>query len=178
MTTTEEHPVDAGASVPRPEVAAVVDSFVTLMRSFVRVRARLMASAEREVEWSAQVLLRALSVGPMRASTLAERVDVDPSTVSRQVAALVKDGLIERRADPEDGRATLLVVTGKGAEAIREHDDIRLQYFNRMLENWSDRDLQRFAILLERFTNDYDCANGELIVTRGAADPNRIEGTP
>ena len=32
------------------------------------------------------------------------------SRISRQVAALVKAGLIERQADPEDGRASLLAV--------------------------------------------------------------------
>ena len=42
---------------------------------------------------------------------LAAAVHSDPSTVSRQVAALVRAGLIERQADPEDGRASVLVPT-------------------------------------------------------------------
>ena len=49
--------------------------------------------------------------GPLRAGALADCLQSDPSTVSRQVAALVKDGLLERRADPDDGRASLLVLT-------------------------------------------------------------------
>jgi DNA-binding MarR family transcriptional regulator len=147
------------------------------MRTFVRVRAKLMASADREMEWSSYVLLRALSYGgPMRASTLAERVEADPSTVSRQVATLVRDGLVERRADPEDGRATLLVVTAQGEDVIGQHDQVRLQVFSRMLADWSDRDLQRFATLLERFTDDFVCVNSDLLAQRGAPETNRIEG--
>ena len=67
--------------------------------------------------------------GPMRAGALAECLQSDPSTVSRQVAALVKDGLLERRADPADGRASLLVLTAKADAVLAEHDRIRLDYF-------------------------------------------------
>jgi DNA-binding MarR family transcriptional regulator len=168
MTTSKAAPL-------RAEVAAVADNFVELMRSFTRARARLLAAAEHDVEWSAQVLLRALSMdGPMRAGALAERVASDPSTVSRQVAALVRDGLVERRADPVDGRAALLVPTEKADAVLREHEDLRQQHFGRMLENWSDRDLQRFAALLERFTCDFEAANHDWLMDRVTPE-NRIE---
>src|SRR5581483_774589 len=93
--------------------------------------------------------------GPMRASALAECLRSDPSTISRQVAALVKDGLLERRADPEDGRASLLVPTPKAQAVLADHDEIRIEHFTRMLSGWSDEDLRSFAELLRRFTNDY-----------------------
>src|SRR5690349_22300310 len=49
---------------------------------------------------SAIVLLKNLvAMGPSRSSALAAAVHSDPSTISRQVAALVRDGLVERRAD-------------------------------------------------------------------------------
>jgi DNA-binding MarR family transcriptional regulator len=162
---------------PRAEVAAVADTIVELMRSFTRVRSRLLAAAEHDVEWSAHVLLRALAMdGPMRAGALAERVASDPSTVSRQVAALVKEGLIERRADPVDGRAALLVPTEKADAVIREHSQLRMQHFAGMLEEWSDRDLQRFAALLERFTRDYENSNKDWLIERVAPKPNATEG--
>ena len=64
------------------------------------------------VDRSTIFLLKALAMhGPRRSSELAAAVHSDPSTVSRQVAALVRDGLIERQADPEDGRASVLVPT-------------------------------------------------------------------
>jgi len=159
MTTTE---TAAAPSLDerRADVADVADTFVDLARTFTRARARLMAKAQHDVEWSSHVILKALSLeGPMRASELAERIDSDPSTVSRQVAALVKDGFIERQSDPEDGRASLLVPTPKADVVLSEHNDIRLNHFDHMLSDWNERDLRRFAALLRRFTHDFTIAN-------------------
>jgi DNA-binding MarR family transcriptional regulator len=162
----------------RAHVADVADRFLTLMRSFTRVRARLLAAAAHDVEWSAHVVLKSLATaGPIRSSELAERIESDPSTVSRQVAALVKDGLIERRADPADGRACLLVPTAKGEAVLSEHNAIRMQHFTGMLEDWSDADLRTFAALLQRFTDDFDNANHDWLseqfaATRASAERN------
>jgi DNA-binding MarR family transcriptional regulator len=143
-----------------PAITAVADNFAALMRSFGRARARLLAAAENDVEWSAHVLLRALANdGPMRAGALASAVQSDPSTVSRQVAALVKEGLLERQADPADGRASLLVPTPRAYDVLAEHEQIRLRHFEQMLEDWSARDLHTFSTLLDRFTSDFDAAN-------------------
>jgi|SRR5579859_68650 len=152
------------------DVAAVADTFVALMRTFIRTRSKVLAAAQHDVEWSAHLLLRELSIGgPMRASALAEAVESDPSTVSRQVAALVRDGLIERRADPEDGRASLLVLTPKADKILRAQNDVRVQHFNHMLADWSARDLRRFAALLERFTTAYDQATTQMLIDKVVA---------
>src|SRR3954452_21611677 len=105
---------------PSPEIAALVESFVSLMRSFGKARARMIAAAEHDVEWSAYLLLRCIanSGAPMRAAELADTLRSDPSTVSRQVAALVRAGYLERRADPADGRASLLVVTPRARDLL------------------------------------------------------------
>jgi len=84
------------------DVVAVADNVTQLMRSFARTRARVLDAAAHDVEWTAQMVLKCLAnEGPMRSSAIAEHVRADPSTVSRQVAALVKEGLVERTADPE-----------------------------------------------------------------------------
>ena len=175
MTTPATTDVDADARLA--EVAEVADTFVGLARSFTRARARLLAAAAHDVEWSAHVILKVLATdGPMRASALAERIESDPSTVSRQVAGLVKEGLVERRADPIDGRAALLVPTERADAVLREHDEIRLQHFDRMLSDWTERDLHRFAAYLARFTRDFDSVNDNWINERvaQAAAPERL----
>jgi len=96
---------------------------------------------------------------PLRSSALAERIESDPSTVSRQVAALVKDGLLERRADPVDGRASLLVPTAQGEVVLAEHHQLRVRHFSRMLSTWSEADVRSFATLFQRFTDDFENAN-------------------
>jgi DNA-binding MarR family transcriptional regulator len=159
------------ARVGHPDVAAVADTFIALMRSFNKARARLVAAAEHDVEWSSHLLLKCIadSEGPTRAGTLADFLQSDPSTVSRQVAALVKEGYLERRADPDDGRASLLVLTGKAEDLLAQHDQIRLEHFARVLDGWSEAEIRRFATQLDRFTKAYEAANTDWIAERIAA---------
>ena len=62
------------------------------------------------------------------AKELAEHSGLDPSTVSRAVAALVAHGLVERRADQADKRASLLAITDAGRAALADaqhwYDDL------------------------------------------------------
>jgi len=137
-------------------IAQLADNIGRLMRSVGRAKAQF-AAAQRDVEWSTHLLLANVVVeGPLRAGALAELVQSDPSTVSRQVAALVKDGLIERRADPVDGRASLLAATPLGESVFRAHKVVRNAHFQRMLTNWSEQDCRQFAILLQRFTAAFE----------------------
>jgi DNA-binding MarR family transcriptional regulator len=157
----------ATAAPAQDEVAAVADTFVRLMRSFGKARARILAAAEHDVEWSSHILLKYLATeGPMRAGALAEVMQSDPSTVSRQVAALVKDGLLERRADPADGRASILILTEKAEAVLAEHDRIRLEFFASLLDGWSPADVHRFAKLLDRFTAAHEASSAKWINER------------
>lgn len=156
------------STVAGDDVVAVAESVARLVRAFGRNRVRMLAAAAHDVEWSAHILLKCLAnEGPLRLSTVAEHVHADPSTVSRQVAALVKEGLVERRADPEDGRATLLVLTERADAVLRAHDKTRNDYFADMLADWSERELRQFAGLLGRFTHDYEAATTEWLSGHG-----------
>lgn len=161
-----------------PDVAGLSDAVVRFMRSAGRARAKMLAAAVHDVEWSAHVLLKCLdSEGAMRAGSLAECVSSDPSTVSRQVASLVKLGLLERRADPDDGRASLLVVTDRGKAVLAEHDRIRLVFFADMISDWDASDVQTFTRLLERFTDDYNQIDHERVREQISASTRRPEGS-
>jgi DNA-binding MarR family transcriptional regulator len=156
----------------RDQVATVADNIVALMCSLGRAKTRMMTRGPDDVEWSAQVLLRRLARrGPMRASELAGWLHADPSTVSRQVAALVRAGLLERRADPEDGRASILALTPKADDLVAAHEQRRAEHFAALLAGWSGDDLTRFAELLARFTADYEKAG-----LHDDADPVPAEG--
>lgn len=157
-------PDDADISAQLIETA---DSFVALMRTFNRARTQMLAAAAHDVEWSAHVVLKCLQAeGAIRAGSLAEILRSDPSTVSRQVAALVKEGLLERRADPDDGRASLLALTDKGVAVLADHDRIRLRYFAAMLADWDDTDLRQFSGLLARFTDNFNDMNHEWVAAQ------------
>lgn len=55
---------------------------------------------------------------------LAEIEHVNPTMLSRIVGALVDDGLLRRRPDPDDRRAGLVEVTPQGR---RTHDRLRAE---------------------------------------------------
>lgn len=136
--------------------ARVGDAMMALGRQWAAVASQL---SKVGIDKTSMTLLGALtSIGPVRSNVLAEAVYSDPSTISRQVAALVRDGLIERRADPGDGRASLLAVTDKGRELLESRHRQRSCSLARMLAHWPDGDLEQFAELLERFVADHERA--------------------
>jgi DNA-binding MarR family transcriptional regulator len=164
----------AKPAAPSADVAAVADSVIELLRTFGKARARMLAAAAHDVEWSAQMVLKCIAgEGQLRASDVAEHLRSDPSTVSRQVAALVKDGLLERRSDPADGRASLLALTAKADAVLAEHDQIRLEHFAHVLDGWDETDLRHFATMLRRFTEAYEAQNGNWINERIATRSGR-----
>lgn len=117
---------------------------------------------------AAFILLANLAhLGPSRSSALAEAVFSDPSTVSRQVAGLVKDGLVERRADPEDGRASVLVATEAGRRLLRERLRMRNEAIARMFGAWSEPDRLAFTDLFERFVETYEHALPSFLAESG-----------
>ena len=75
--------------------------------------------------------------GPMRLGTLTERLFLDKSTTSRVVAALVKKGYVEQRADDSDGRAIALQVTTSGRRLYRRITDDLVAQQQQLLQDLS-----------------------------------------
>lgn len=178
MTTTSwpegSSAVQAGSS-GGPEVTAVAESFVGLQRTVRRSKARLLAAAGDDVESATQLVLHAVAAdGPVRASVLAAILQSDLSTVSRQAAALVSRGLLERRADQADGRASVLAVTDAGRAAMDSHDAGRDAFFTEVLAGWSAGQMREFALQLDRFTAAYDRIHTAWVT--GQADKRRPPG--
>lgn len=123
----------------------LVDGAIDLTRLFAVLKAAQGTSARH-------LLPLVRRHGPMRQSALAEHVHTDPSTVSRHVAELVGDGLVERQADPEDGRANLLALTPDGLDvltAMREARDARVAA---VLDGWTTEQIEDLGEGIERLT--------------------------
>ncbi|RKT56161.1 MarR family winged helix-turn-helix transcriptional regulator [Saccharothrix australiensis] len=92
------------------------------------------------------------------AKELARRTGLDPSTVSRSVAALVAHGLVERRADPADGRASVLAVTDAGHAVLAEARAWHADLLGRALAHWTPGEVEALTSALGRFTTDVEGA--------------------
>jgi len=122
--------------------------------SLPRMRERMTAAVGAGVDLSAlRVLARVERAGPIRASDLADVLDLDLSTVSRRVTELEEAGLITRTRDPDDRRASLLEATDEGRAAIERLRTARRSLLEDALADWPTDDVRRLGELLGRFTN-------------------------
>jgi DNA-binding MarR family transcriptional regulator len=71
--------------------------------------------------------------GPLRLSDLAQLESVSAPSMTRIIAELESRGFVERRADPDDGRAVLVEAAEAGAAAIAEARATRAQVIVELL---------------------------------------------
>lgn len=143
-------------SIGRTPTEALSLEVVRLVRSSHALRQQIFDRGGEGLEWAGYSLLMYLcKEGPQRSSTLAAAACVDPSTVSRQVAQLVELDLVERRADPHDGRATLLAATDLGEARHQAVHERRNRAFTRLLADWPPDDVRRLADLLHRLNDSF-----------------------
>src|SRR3954466_2140216 len=93
--------------------------------------------------------------GHVRVSEVAEQLSVDLSVASRQVAALVVAGYVEREPDPDDRRATRLRATAAGTRVLTESHKRMVSTATSALSGWSDQEIAGLASQLERLREDF-----------------------
>jgi len=128
-----------------------------LIRLFDRMQAQYQMDNPEAVERAAYLLLvHLVKDGPRRPGALAEAVHSDPSTVSRQLAQLVKAGLVVRTPDPGDGRATLIAATDEGRRVFEENRRIRNESLAALLADWPEAERADLTRLLGRFVTQLE----------------------
>ena len=123
-----------------------------LLRRSRAISARLASELHPDLDGAAYGLLSLLQdAGPLRASELVTRIGLDKSTVSRQVTSLVALGLVDRSADPEDGRALVLTPSAEGSARLARIREARRARWEADMAGWPVEDVARLAELLGRF---------------------------
>ncbi|HEX8803893.1 MAG TPA: MarR family winged helix-turn-helix transcriptional regulator, partial [Acidimicrobiales bacterium] len=107
MTSEIPHPEDLA-----DEFFAVAHALKRLVNSRVQHTGLSMARL--------RVLFQLVGGGSIRMGELSQCVDVAPRTMTSTVEAMVRDGLVERRPDPADGRATIVSITEAGRRSFEE----------------------------------------------------------
>lgn len=164
--------MSTGADTPPggPEFAAAIEriehefSFL-----FARVRGTLRHRAERIDPAMApqdyKILAAIVYRGDIQAGIIADQLMSDKSSVSRSVKVLESLGLIERHADPSDGRAHVLRATTEGERRLRRVREAENDLLVARLAAWDLADIQRLGFLLNQINDDYAGALHEAYAT-------------
>ncbi|MGP4046557.1 MarR family transcriptional regulator [Streptomyces sp. 2A115] len=119
--------------VPRSPQDLDADGLATVLGRFTRASIRLPA-AEKHSFTTLSVLHTLAHLGPMRLTALKVTEQITQPAITQLVQRLERDGLVERRADPEDRRAVLVQVTPAGAGIIRTRHQERVRRFAELAE--------------------------------------------
>ncbi|MEH0842213.1 MarR family transcriptional regulator [Micromonospora sp. CPCC 205711] len=129
-----------------------IETQVALLMRLGEATRRATGTAEHRVlDRAAYVILRHLdTAGPQNVSTLAARLNLDGSTVTRQVSAMQRDGLITRAPDPADGRGTVISATPAGLQRMAAVQAARTRLYGDILADWTSDDRDTLATMLGR----------------------------
>ena len=92
--------------------------------------------------------------GPIGVVELADRAGRDHTTVSRQVAKLVRLGLVARRASATDGRVHEAAITAKGKVMTDALDTARRRIAGPIVAKWSEKDFADLVRLMTRLVDE------------------------
>lgn len=138
----------------RADDLARVDTALTrigrLVNSRKAARYRSKRSGVDLLPTSVATLGAIVRLAPTRLTTIADATDLEPSRVSKEVTRLVDAGLVAQEPDPTDRRATLLVVTDEGHEAMRRYRSTVDEILTERLSDFDDGDLATLADLMHR----------------------------
>lgn len=125
--------------------------------AIVRTARRLRQEAAAETSGLTPTSVAALATierhGPLTPSEIAEIERVKRPTITRTLECLLREGLIDRARDPQDGRSALISVNGAGRERLRRLRGRKNAYLARRMRDLTDEEvetLERATEILER----------------------------
>jgi DNA-binding MarR family transcriptional regulator len=97
---------------------------------------------------SALVLTLLAEDGPVRVSVLATASGVSQPSMTELVGRLVREGLVTRLSDPEDGRATLVDITASGRTLLLQRRRSRHNRLTELLEMLPAEDVVTLSLAM------------------------------
>jgi DNA-binding MarR family transcriptional regulator len=143
---------------PNTAETSLAESATRLRMAIVRTARRLRqeAAGAGGAELSPTAVAALASVerhGPLTPSELAEIERVKRPTATRTLRVLLEAGLVDRAADPSDGRSALVSVNASGREQLRRLRGRKNAYLARRMRDLPREDveaLERAAEILEQ----------------------------
>jgi DNA-binding MarR family transcriptional regulator len=145
---------------PKTSDISLSDTASQLRTAIVRTARALRQDAAAETGLGAGTTAALATInrdGPLTPSELADIERVKRPSMTRTLACLDREGLIERTPDPADGRSSLVSISAAGRErlaALRRRKSAYLARRLRKLDPEEVATLARAAEILERMRED------------------------
>ncbi|PXA98744.1 MarR family transcriptional regulator [Nostoc sp. 3335mG] len=94
--------------------------------------------------------------GETMVSTVADRLNIDPSRASRMVSELVEKGYARRAVSQADARRTIIELSARGRAVVDAVSAYKYLIMGDFLGGWDRAELAAFVPLLRRFSNWMD----------------------
>jgi DNA-binding MarR family transcriptional regulator len=142
--------MDVALSPSKPDsIGAIELELLKLVRHLETFGRR--SSLYLHVDRAGYLALRMLeAMGPVSTKALARALNLDASTVTRQISALENAGFVERRPDPSDGRSSTIVLTDEGHGTMTGVEQERRQVMEALVSEWTESDKQMLGRALSR----------------------------
>lgn len=85
-------------------------------------------------------------------STVAQRLNIDPSRASRITSDLIRKGLMRRAVSQADARRTVLELTPEGIRIVEAVRTYKFLILGSYLKDWTQEEIRTFLPLLDRFS--------------------------
>jgi DNA-binding MarR family transcriptional regulator len=145
---------------PRTSDTSITDTASQLRNAIVRTSRALRQDAADETGLGAATTAALATInrsGPLTPSELAEIEHVKRPSITRTLASLEREGLVERTPDPADGRSSLVAITDAGRERLARLRRRKSAYLARRLRKLDPDEVEtlaRAAELLERMREE------------------------
>ena len=128
--------------MPQPvkrEIAFTIMDVARLLKTYADQRARQFGISR--AQWA--VLIRLERTEGLKQSELAELLDLQPISLTRLLDRLADNGLIERRADPNDRRANRLYLTPAAKPLLGRLSELGADMMETVLDGLDERSIER-----------------------------------
>lgn len=137
-----------------------LDAFATAVENFNRFYIRLPMLEKLSFTTLSVLDTLACGGGPMRLTDLARTEQVSQPGITQLVTRLERDGLVERRPDPSDGRAVLVHITEAGRQIGRSRHDDRTRHLAPLVAQLTAGQRQAIAGALPALTRIAELGRG------------------
>ena len=147
--TSPSDPVDTIGVIEDDTIGVIELELLKLVRHLETFGRR--SSLYLHIDRAGYLALRTIEdLGPLSTKALATVLNLDASTVTRQIAALETGGFVDRRPDPNDRRSSTILLTGEGRRMMAGVEQERRQGIEALVDAWDDSEKAVLGRVLHR----------------------------